>query len=79
MRCAFILLALGVLAGCSGTTVFHSPDGRFNVVCHGAGLWWVPLTTASSDYHACRDAQLKAGYREGPVPVRPIGAPVTGE
>jgi hypothetical protein len=75
-RYAFILLALAGLAGCvSGTTTFHSPDGRLNVVCHGAGFWWVPGTTASSEYHACREAQLKSGYIEGPVPVRPTHSP----
>jgi len=77
-RYAFILLAVAALAGCvSGTTAFHSSDGKFNVVCRGAGLWWLPGTTASSDYHTCRETLEKSGYLEGPVPVRPIRAPVT--
>jgi hypothetical protein len=78
VRCAFILLALTPLPGCvSSTTVFHSPNGRSNVVCHGAGLWWLPGTTASSDYHACRETQQKSGYIEGPARVRAIPAPMT--
>jgi hypothetical protein len=78
MRYALIVLALTALAGCvSGTTVFHSADGRQNVICRGAGFWWVPFTTASSDYHACRAAQQKSGYLEGPVTARPIDAPAS--
>jgi len=72
VRYAFVLLALAALAGCaSGTTVFHSSDGRQNVICRGAGLWWVPGTTASKEYSACREAQRKSGYLEGPSPSRP--------
>jgi len=78
MRYAFILLALAGLAGCiSGTTVFHSADGKFNVVCRGAGFWWMPGTTAYHEYHACREAQQKSGHLEGPTPARPIGAPMS--
>jgi hypothetical protein len=75
VRYAFILLALAGLAGCvSGTTAFHSSDGGRNVICRGASFWWVPLTKASSDYHACQEAQRKSGYLEGPVTARPAPA-----
>jgi hypothetical protein len=76
MRHAFVLLTLAALAGCvSETAVFHSADGKSNVVCRGASFWWLPFTTASNDYRACREAQLKSGYLEGPAPVRPVHSP----
>ena len=77
MRHALILLALTLLAGCaSGTTMFHSANGRQNVICRGSGLWWIPWTTASSDYHACQEVQRKSGYLEGPVTARPAPATI---
>ena len=80
MRYLSIVVAVAALAGCaSGTTVFHSTDAKFNVVCHGAGLWWLPGTTASSEYQACQAAQEKSGYLEGPAPVRPIPSGVSSQ
>ena len=78
VRYAFILLALAALAGCvSRTTMFHNSDGSRTVVCRGGGFWWVPGTTAHSDYRACREAQEKSGYIEGPLTIRPaLPAPV---
>jgi len=75
MRRAFIFLALAVLAGCGGTTVFHSSNGRQSITCHGAAFWWMPGTTANHDYHACQEVWRKSGYIEGPVTARP--APIT--
>jgi hypothetical protein len=70
MRYTFIL-TLAALAGCGGTTMFHSANSTRVVICNGAGLWMIPGTTASSQYHNCRENYLKAGYVEGPPSVRP--------
>jgi hypothetical protein len=68
-------LAAFALAGCvSETTVFHSPDGKYTVVCSGAGFGIIRGTMAMNEYHNCREAYLKAGYIEGPAP-NPVQVP----
>jgi hypothetical protein len=57
------------LAGCiSETSAFHSADGKYTVVCSGAGFGIIRGTMAISEYHNCREAYRKAGYIEGPAP-----------
>ena len=67
------------LNGCiSETAVFHSQDGRYTVVCSGAGFGIIRGTMAINEYHNCREAYLKAGYIEGPAPATspvPVPAP----
>ena len=62
-----VSLAGIALAGCgSKTAVFHSPDSKYMVTCSG------------ESYRDWRDANLKAGYIEGPPPVREHPAPLSG-
>lgn len=57
------------LTGCvSETTAFHSPDGKYTVVCSGAGFGIIRGTMAISELNNCKDAYRRAGYIEGPAP-----------
>jgi hypothetical protein len=67
---AVVLLLSTALAGCvSETTVFHSPDGKYTVVCSGAGFGIIRGTMAISELNNCKDAYRRAGYIEGPAPL----------